>query len=79
MVTHEEVIRKYPGSVRCQFNMSVYLCVDAWLFMQRNLEKRPWMALYTGAIGGVSGCLFFMLSLWSRKIAGDGGCAPGHL
>lgn len=44
------------------------------VFMQRNLKKRPWMALYTGAIGGVGGCLFFMISLWSRKIAGDGGC-----
>ncbi|CAL8464318.1 g3853 [Coccomyxa elongata] len=42
---------------------------------ERNLKKRPWMALYTGAIGGVGGCLFFMISLWSRKIAGDGGYA----
>ncbi|KAK9904809.1 hypothetical protein WJX75_002922 [Coccomyxa subellipsoidea] len=45
------------------------------IICERNIEKRPWMALYTGAIGGVGGCAFFMLSLWSRKIAGDGGYA----
>lgn len=44
-----------------------------YIAAQRNIEKRPWMALYTGAIGGVGGGVFFMISLWSRKIAGNGG------
>jgi hypothetical protein len=31
------------------------------------------MALYTAAYGGIAGCFFFMLSLWSRKIGGPTG------
>ena len=32
------------------------------------------MALYTGAYGGMLGGLFFLITLWAKKIAGDKGC-----
>lgn len=37
------------------------------------MKKRPWMALYTGAYGGLIGCLFFLVAIWSKKIAAEGG------
>ena len=33
------------------------------------------MALYTAAYGGMAGCLFFLITLWAKRIAGDNGCA----
>ena len=39
------------------------------LFLQMQIQKRPWMALYTGAFGGVIGGAFFVLSIWARPIA----------
>ncbi|CAK0783481.1 hypothetical protein CVIRNUC_006680 [Coccomyxa viridis] len=36
---------------------------------EMQIQKRPWMALYTGAFGGVIGGAFFVLSIWARPIA----------
>lgn len=42
------------------------LSVD--LPVQKNIKKRPWMALYTGAFGGLIGCVFFLISIWAKFI-----------
>lgn len=60
----------------CTDRTSVVACADVaevTLFgscAQHQMKKqRPWMALYTAAWGGVAGCLFFMITLWSKQIA----------
>ena len=35
---------------------------------QKNIKNRPWMALYTGAFGGLLGGIFFLISIWARFI-----------
>ena len=39
------------------------------MLAQRNINKRPWMALYAGGFGGLIGCLFFLMALWARSIS----------
>ena len=40
---------------------------------QRNINKRPWMALYAGGFGGLIGCLLFLISLWASSISKQNG------
>ncbi|CAL5220605.1 g2646 [Coccomyxa viridis] len=35
---------------------------------EKNIKKRPWMALYTGAFGGLIGAVFFLISIWAKFI-----------
>ena len=37
--------------------------------VQKNIKKRPWMALYTGAFGGLIGAVFFLISIWAKFIS----------
>ena len=47
-----------------------------WFCVQKNIKKRPWMALYTGAFGGLIGAVFFLISIWAKFIdRKHGGCA----
>ena len=39
------------------------------LLAQMQIKKRPWMALYTGAFGGIIGGVFFVISVFARPIA----------
>ena len=34
-------------------------------------KQRPWIAIYTAAWGGLAGCFFFLITLWSSQIAGN--------
>ena len=54
------------GSVRVVMN---------WLRMpaQKNIKKRPWMALYAGGFGGLIGCILFLISLWASSISKQNG------
>ncbi|CAL5223872.1 g6461 [Coccomyxa viridis] len=49
----------------CAFASSVIIGA----ICERNINKRPWMALYAGGFGGLIGCFFFLMALWASSIS----------